>query len=478
MSPQSIAQFVDQRWQESILPALHEYIRIPNKSPHFDARWAEHGHMDSAVELLRAWAADLNLSGFKQEVVRLPGRTPLLFCEIAGSDGSSAAQTPCVVLYGHYDKQPEFDGWQQGLGPWQPVERDGKLYGRGGADDGYALFASLTAIHTAQQNGLPHPRCVVIIEGCEESGSYDLPYYIDYLEHRIGDARLVVCLDAECGNYEQLWATTSLRGTFGGVLEVKILDEGQHSGGAGGIVPSSFRILREVLGRVEDATTGELHACLSVAVPESVVSAAEQVAQVLGNDLVKKFPWVPGAHPGHDNVADLIISNTWQPSLATVGLAGTPPLDNAGNTLRPSTSAKLVFRTPPSLDAADAAQQVKRLLEQDPPYGAHVSFALSEPQSGWYAREEAPWLAQALNQASQNHFGRHVMHTGCGGTIPFMKMLGDAYPDTEFFVTGVLGPKSNAHGPNEFLHIEAAQKVTACVVDVLTAAAAEFAAAG
>ncbi len=474
MSPDHVQAFVDQRWRNSILPALHEYIRIPNKSPHFDAQWADHGYMDAAVELLHAWAAELDLNGFSQEIVRLPGRTPLLFCEIEGSDGGAAAETPCVVLYGHYDKQPEFDGWEPELEPWRPVERDGKLYGRGGADDGYALFASLTAIHAAQHQGIPHPRCVLIIEGCEESGSYDLPFYVEHLKHRIGDARLVVCLDAECGNYDQLWATTSLRGTFSGVLQVQILNEGQHSGGAGGIVPSSFRILRDVLERVEDAASGALHACLSVEVPQHIVDASKRVAQVLGDEVISKFPWVAGAHPGNDDVADLIISNTWRPSLATVGLAGTPPLDSAGNTLRPSTSAKLVFRTPPSLNAASAAQQVKEILEQDPPYGAHVRFDVGEPQSGWSAREEAPWLAKALDQASHDRFGRPVMHTGCGGTIPFMKMLGDAYPDTEFFVTGVLGPRSNAHGPNEFLHIDAAQKVTACVVDILAAAAREF----
>jgi len=474
VSIDAVENFVRQRWEESILPALHEYIRIPNKSPHFDAQWQEHGHMDTAVELLRSWAAELPLQGFSQEIVRLPGRTPLLFCEIAGSDGSTSADTPCVVLYGHYDKQPEFDGWEAGLSPWEPVQRDGKLYGRGGADDGYALFGSLTAIQAAQQHGMPHPRCVVIIEGCEESGSYDLPFYVNHLKERIGDARLVICLDAECGNYEQLWVTTSLRGMLGGVLTVEILTEGQHSGGAGGIVPSTFRILRDVMQRVENAGSGELHPCLSVDIPPHILSASEQVAQVLGTELITKFPWVEGAHPDNDNAADLIISNTWRPSLATVGLAGTPPIDNAGNTLRPSTSAKLVFRTPPSLDAPAAAQEIKQLLEEDPPYGARVTFNLAESQSGWHAREEAPWLAQALRDASQHYFRKPVMHTGCGGTIPFMKMLGDAYPDTEFFVTGVLGPRSNAHGPNEFLHIEAGQKITACVVDVLSAAAAEF----
>ncbi len=466
-----IRAFVRERWQQSILPALHDYIRIPNKSPDFDPDWSAHGYMEQAVMLLHDWAARLELRGFQQQVVRLPGRTPLLFCEIAGSQ---ATAQDTVLLYGHYDKQPEFDGWHADLSPWTPVQRDGRLYGRGGADDGYALFSALTAIQCAQQHDLAHPRCVVMIEGCEESGSYDLPFYVSHLRERIGKPRLVICLDAECGNYEQLWVTTSLRGMLGGTLQVDILTEGQHSGGAGGIVPSSFRILRGLLERIEDAASGILHDCLSVDVPAPVVQASKEAATVLGRSVTDRFPWVSGAHSGANDLAELILDNTWRPSLATVGLAGTPPLHSAGNTLRPSTSAKLVIRTPPTLDAKAAATRIKALLESDPPYGAHVRMDLAESQSGWHAPQESAWLAAALQMASQQFFGKPAMHTGCGGTIPFMKMLGDAYPETEFFVTGVLGPKSNAHGPNEFLHIEAAQNITACVVGVLSAAAAEW----
>lgn len=468
---QAIREHVEYRWQTSILPTLRDYIRIPNKSPAFDADWAEHGHMMKAAQLLHAWAADTLIEGFTQELVSLPGRTPLLLCEIAATDAATGSASPCVLLYGHYDKQPEFDGWEDGLGPWTPVERDGRLYGRGGADDGYALFSSLTAIEAAQRQGIPHPRCVVMIEGCEESGSFDLPHYVEHLKARIGNPQLVICLDAECGNYEQLWVTTSLRGTFSGVLAVDILREGQHSGGAGGIVPSSFRILRSVLERIEDSSTGALHECLSVPVPDEIRSTSLEVAQVLGTDIVDKFPWVEGAHAEAGDLADLVVANTWRPSLATVGLGGTPAIADAGNTLRPGTQAKLVFRTPPSLNAADASAMIKAVLESDPPFGASVGFDAHTPQSGWHAQPQAPWLAQALQDASVSHFGKPAMHMGCGGTIPFMKMLGDAYPHAQFFVTGVLGPRSNAHGPNEFLHIETAKRLTACVVDVLAAAA-------
>lgn len=469
-----VTTHIEQRWQNDILPALHTYIRIPNKSPSFDANWEANGFMAQAAQMLLDWSLTTKIEGLTAEIVTLPGRTPLLLCEIDASNGQNAVSDPSVLLYGHYDKQPEFDGWEAGLSPWVPVEREGKLYGRGGADDGYALFSCLTAIEAMQNADMPHPRCVVIIEGCEESGSFDLPYYMDHLRNRIGDPQLVICLDAECGNYDQLWATTSLRGMLPGVLKVDILTEGQHSGAAGGIVPSSFRIMRHLIERVENAETGALHECLSIEIPDHIETAARDVAQVTGPEVIHRFPWVDGATADTDDLADLIVTNTWRPSMATVGLAGAPAIEDAGNTLRPNTTAKLVFRLPPTLDAQIAAEKIKTLLEADPPYGAKVEFTLETPQTGWSAPAESPWLAKALNDASQNHFHKPVMHMGCGGTIPFMKMLGDAYPQTEFFVTGVLGPKSNAHGPNEFLHIDTAKRITGCVVDVLAAASAKF----
>ena len=458
----AITQFVDATWQRSILPALTEYIRIPNKSPAFDPEWERRGHMQAAVELLDRWCATVPLRHHDRRIAVLPDRTPLLFIDIPATGGDGT-----TLLYGHYDKQPEFTGWAPGLSPWEPVLRDGKLYGRGGADDGYALFASLTAIAALEQAGVPHGRCVVIIEGCEESGSFDLPHYIEALQDEIGRPDLVVCLDAECGNYGQLWLTTSLRGMLPGTLSVDVLTEGQHSGAAGGIVPSSFRLLRGLLERVENAATGELHEALHVPIPRQSLAELRTAAAALGTEVFGRFPWVADAGPATEDVEQLLIDNTWRASLATVGLSGAPDVGDAGNTLRPGTSAKLVFRLPPTLDADQAGRQVKALLEAEPPLGAKVAFELETPQTGWRAPPTAPWLKSALDRASRRHFGKAAMSMGMGGTIPFMKMLGDAYPDVQFMVTGVLGPKSNAHGPNEFLHIATARKLTACVADVL-----------
>jgi acetylornithine deacetylase/succinyl-diaminopimelate desuccinylase-like protein len=457
--------FVDKIWNDSILPTLVEYIKIPNKSPHFDPQWHEHGHMDRAVDLLVSWAKAHPLPGMSLEVVRMEGRTPVIFIEIPGV-GDAADDT--VVLYGHLDKQPEMTGWDSGKGPWIPVLEDGKLYGRGGADDGYALFASLTAIHAVHEQKAAHARCVVLIEACEESGSYDLPHYIDKLAERIGEPSLVVCLDSGCGNYDQMWITTSLRGLVIGELRVDILKEGVHSGDASGIVPSSFRILRQVLSRIEDPETGailleEIHA----KIPEQRVVQATKVAETLGSTVWKQYPFVGQAQPMGKDLGEMALNRTWYPTLSITGIDGMPALSNAGNVLRPYTTAKLSFRIPPSVDAAQAGIAIKKVLEANPPYQAKVEFQNMETANGWDAPPVAAWLEEALSSASKAHFGAEVMYMGEGGSIPFMGMLGKKFPKAQFAITGVLGPASNAHGPNEFLHIETARRLTCCIAEVL-----------
>jgi acetylornithine deacetylase/succinyl-diaminopimelate desuccinylase-like protein len=236
-------------WDEAITPALVDYIRIPAKSPHFDHEWARHGHIDAAVKLAADWCKRHAVAGMKLEVVRLEGRTPVLFIEIPGSKGN-------VLVYGHLDKQPEMTGWREGLGPWTPVIEGGKLYGRGGADDGYAVFCALAALRSLQEEKRPHARVAILIECCEESGSYDLPAYLEALAPRIGTPELVVGLDSGCGSYDQLWGTTSLRGLINGVLSVEVLTEGVHSGDASGVVAEGVRIARQLLERLEDAESG------------------------------------------------------------------------------------------------------------------------------------------------------------------------------------------------------------------------------
>jgi acetylornithine deacetylase/succinyl-diaminopimelate desuccinylase-like protein len=454
-------QLVEDTWEKEILPTLVEYVAIPNKSPHFDPDWRANGHMHRAVALIESWCRARPIPGLSVEVVELEERTPVILTEVPGTGEDT------VLLYGHLDKQPEMVGWREGLGPWTPVLDGERLYGRGGADDGYAAFASLTALQVLAEQKVPHARCVVLIEACEESGSFDLPHYIDHLAERIGEPSLVVCLDSGAGDYERLWNTTSLRGMAAGDLTVEILREGVHSGDASGVVADSFRILRTVLDRLEDPATGNIHQALSVEVPGQRIEQARVAAEVLGADVHDKFPFVEGAGPMATDLTELVLNRTWRPTLTVTGQDGLPALVDAGNVLRPGTALHLSLRLPPTLDGEQATRFVKDLLEQDPPYGARVRFESADGVNGWDAPPIDPWLEQAVDRASLRHFGNPAANMGEGGTIPFMGMLGEKFPKAQFLITGVLGPESNAHGPNEFLHVPTAKKLTGCVADVL-----------
>ncbi len=474
----ALAAFADRAWDERIVPALTDYIGVPAKSPMFDADWAKNGYIDRVVRDAAAWVESRKLPGLTLEVVRLEGRTPVIFFELPASTGSTSTDT--VLLYGHLDKQPEFSGWRPGLGPWTPKYVDGLLYGRGGADDGYAVYAAITALEALQAQGLPHPRCVGVIESCEESGSSDLPLYIDALKPRLGSVGLVVCLDSGAGNYDQLWLTTSLRGMVSGVLKVEILTEGIHSGDSSGVVPSSFRILRHVLDRLEDSATGRLlPPAFHCEIPASRIEQTRGTAQLLQDEVWKRFPWACGADGGASlptttDPVEALLNRTWRPTLSVTGADGFPELKNAGNVLRPYTAFKLSLRLPPLVDGNEASLKLKALLEDNAPYNARVTFhadgrAGALGATGWNAPDLAPWLETALNGASNTHFGAPVGYIGQGGTIPLMSMLQQGFPAAQMMVCGVLGPKSNAHGPNEFLHVPYGKKLTAAVAQVIAA---------
>jgi acetylornithine deacetylase/succinyl-diaminopimelate desuccinylase-like protein len=470
MDSAATQQFINGLWDTSIVPELVEYIKIPNKSPAFDADWQPHGYMEDAVSLIERWCREHALPDMSIEVLRLEGRTPLIFMEVPATESAGVGRDDdgCVLLYGHLDKQPEMHGWRDGFGPWIPVIEGERLYGRGGADDGYAAFASLAAIHALARQEIAHARCVIIIEACEESGSYDLPFYIDALAPRIGHTDLVICLDSGCGNYDQLWCTTSLRGMAAGDLSVEVLSEGVHSGDAGGIVPSSFRLLRQLLSRLEDETSGRiLEPRFHVDIPDQRRVQAGNAAQVLGDNVYTRFPFLQGTGPVRDEGAEMILNRTWRAALEITGAAGIPSLEDAGNVARPMTAVRASLRLPPTCDAEQASLALKTLLEADPPHGAHVVFRPEMAADGWNAPPLSDWLEASLGAASKDYFGRDAVYMGEGGTIPFMAMLGEKFPASEFLITGVLGPGSNAHGPNEFLDIPTGKRVTCCVARVL-----------
>ena len=468
----ALAAFADQAWEQRILPALTDYIAVPAKSPAYDADWQAHGLLDKVVRDAAAWVESRKVAGLKLELLRLEGRTPLIFFDVPATRPDS---THTVVFYGHLDKQPEFNGWRNDLGPWTPKLEKGKLYGRGGADDGYAVYAAISAIEALDAQGIGRPRCVGLIETCEESGSPDLPMYLDLLRARLGDVGLVVCLDSGAGSYDQLWLTTSLRGMASGVLKVEVLDEGIHSGDASGVVPSSFRILRHVLDRLEDSSSGELlPRDFHCEIPVQRVEQAKAAAAILKDEVYKRFPWACGADggpvlPTTTDPVQVLLRRTWKPTLSVTGVDGFPPLSSAGNVLRPYTAFKLSLRLPPLVDGAAATQRLQRLLEDNAPYNAKVTFHPDSAATGWNAPALTPWLERALNEASQTHYGAPLGYIGQGGTIPLMSMLQAGFPQAQMMVCGVLGPKSNAHGPNEFLHVAYGKKLTAAVAQVVAA---------
>jgi acetylornithine deacetylase/succinyl-diaminopimelate desuccinylase-like protein len=473
----ALAAYADRAWDERIVPALTDYIAIPAKSPMFDADWQKNGFIDKVVRDAASWVEGRKVAGLKLEVVRLPGRTPVIFFEVPATKSGS---TDTVLMYGHLDKQPEFTGWRRDLGPWTPRYEDGLLYGRGGADDGYAVYAAITAIEALDAQGIPRPRCVGLIEACEESGSFDLPAYIDALKPRLGEVALVVCLDSGAGNYDQLWLTTSLRGMVSGTLKVEILTEGVHSGDSSGLVPSSFRILRQVLDRLEDSKTGRLlPESFHCSIPADRIEQAQATAKILGDEVWKRFPWACGADgspslPTTTDPLEALLNRTWRPTLSVTGADGFPEWKSSGNVLRPYTAFKLSLRLPPTVDANEAAEKLKVLLEDNAPYNAKVTFgadgrAGAAGATGWNAPSLAPWLEDALQSASQAHYGAPCGYIGQGGTIPLMNLLQESFPAAQMMVCGVLGPKSNAHGPNEFLHVPYGKKLTAAVAQVMAA---------
>ena len=463
MNSENLKKQIHDFWDSEIVPTLVDYIKIPNKSPSFDPDWEKHGHMDKVLNLAANWTEKNKPVGSEMIIKKSPERTPLLLLDIPGTKEGN------ILMYGHLDKQPEMEGWNDDLGPWKPVIKDEKLYGRGGADDGYALFASIASINALKEQKIDHPRILVLIEFSEESGSPDLPHYMDLCSDIIGSPDLVICLDSGAGDYKRFWTTTSLRGLIGLKMKVSVLKEGVHSGGASGHVPSSFRIARSLLSRLEDEKTGEiLLEELNTEIPNYRIEETKNLVSILGNEVVEEFPWKNGMKPSTDDNVEGVLRRTWRPALSIVGSDGMPSTANAGNVLRPYTTLQLSMRIPPMVDPKKAVDAIEKILKDDIPYGASIELEFEEAAEGWNAPESKTWLLEAIEKASKKYFNQMPCTIGEGGTIPFMAMLGKQFPEAQFVITGVLGPQSNAHGPNEFLHIPFAKNLTCCISSIIT----------
>ena len=446
----------DEIWEKSILPSLSDFIEIKALSPLFEPDWANLGELDATIELFCKWLDEQGISGMSYETHRIDDLSPVLLVTIEGTGPGE------VIFYSHLDKQPSKpELWSEGLHPLRAVRRDPWLFGRGSVDDGYGGYLCATSIRLLQEAGAPHPRCTLIIETCEESGSFDLPPYLEELTDQLGDPDMVVVMDSGGPDYDHVWMTEALRGLVSGTLSVKVSHEGIHSGNSGGSIPSSFRIQRILLDRVEDSDSGrvlvpEMHA----EIPEEVREKAAALAGIVGNSIWEQFPTVDSLRQASETTEDMIVAMNWEPTLSIIGADGIPPVQVAGNVLRTNTDLKLSFRIPPGVDSEEAIARAKEILEKDPPYGAEVNFTPDSCADGFHAPPLKGSVSEAIQYASMQLTGLPPLATWTGGTIPFMAMMQGKYPDAMFLCTGTSGPGNNAHGPDEKLHIPSSKRLT------------------
>ena len=469
MDQATVRDEIARTWAGDVVPSLSGLVAIPALSPQFDASWQAAGQLRAAVDHVASWAGSRDLAGARHEVVELEGRSPLLLIDVPASGAAAGPGT--VLLYGHLDKQPALGEWSAGLAPWRAVLRDGRLYGRGAADDGYSGYAAVTALEAVRAAGGSHSRAVILLETGEESGSPDLPAYLEHLADRLGQVSLVICLDAGGGSdYKRLWLTSSLRGVVNATVTVRVLEAGVHSGIASGIVPSSFRIMRQLLDRLEDSATGAVRLPeMNVPIPAQRRTDAAAFAALEPDAIGRGIPFVTGMSAASPDLVELILNNTWRPTLSVIGADGLPESKLAALVLRPSTSLRLSFRTPPTADTAAAQAALVKTLTTDVPYGAQVDVTDFVTLSGWSAPAPSPWLSAALDDLTGSVFSEPYRQMGLGGGIPFMEMLGRRYPDADFVVTGAIGMDSNMHVPDEWLNIPYAEQVTAAVARILDA---------
>ncbi|CAG9311573.1 unnamed protein product [Blepharisma stoltei] len=463
MDSQRIQEVISQGVDSGVIPTLMDYIRIPSLSTAFDPNWETNGYMEQAQEVLLSYVRSLNIEGFTYEIVKEPGKPWLVFGEVQ----ATAPDKGTILMYGHMDKQPHLSGWTVG-GPTDPVIVDGKLYGRGGGDDGYALPGAALCIKTLQSLGIPHGRIVIVAENEEESDSESLVYYINKLRDRIGSPELIVCLDSGIMNYQQFFITTSLRGVVNIDVTVKTILAGMHSGGTSGVLPSAYRIMQHIISRIEDERTGEiLIPELHTEIKPSIYEGAAQIVKFMGPYIVGAFPLINGVKPMTDDLVQLLINRSWKPTLTVIGCEGLPPVADAGNVIQPHFTTRLSVRLPPGVSGKVATEALIREITRDPLYNAVVEVTPQSPSDGWAQNDLEPWLNEAVQEASNSVFHAPALNLWEGGSIPFMGYLGELFPSAQFVITGILHLESNPHSINENFSIEYLKKALSCVAYII-----------
>ncbi len=460
-----ITHFISEFWDTKALPSLMDFIRIPALSTTFDAKWEENGYLRQTCEHVAQWI-QTQIPDAKCEIFQEKDRTPCLFVEILSKKEVNNDTT--VAFYGHFDRQPEASGWDEGLGAWNPVIRNGKLYGRGTADDGYSVYMMIAAIAALRHHKIEHPRCVGIFETQEESGSKDLPYYLQKLKERFQNPTSLFVLDNHCGDYQRVWLSASLRGVLGGTLTVKTLEHGVHSGTYSGMVPDAFGIAQALITRLHDPVTGEIKikACHTT-IPTIRRHQLMQASKVLGNLVWNHSPLLSGVTTKLKNNDDIMFNMTWKPALTVIGMEGLPSIDHAANVVTKEVKFALSMRIPPNIDTELAAKSIEEALLNEPPYGAHIEWTDVSVLPGWAMTAENPKNEELIDKASQEVFGEKAVFTGQGGTIAVIADFEATFPNSTIVLTGVLGPDSNAHAPNEALDIKYTKQLTEVVSNYL-----------
>ncbi len=439
-------------WENETLEGLKKFISIKSLSPDFDKDWEEHGELLRSLKEAKAFAQSM-LPEIHIEILEAKGKTPLLFFEVAATGNSKDHGD--VLFYGHMDKQPASDDWSNGRSAFNPSLEKDVLYGRGAADDGYSFYAAISIAKALEESGVNHPRLFGIFETAEESGSEDFPFWIAQLSERFTRVSLVLVLDAGCIDYKHLCITTNFRGVFGTTLKVSVLEHGVHSGTASGVVPDSFMIARSLLDRIEDSRTGKLlnNAFYAAEIPPARTRQIQEKAQVICG-LENDFPWIDKPVMRTANTEEALLAQTWLPQLAVIGAGGLPAIGEGGNVLRSDTSLRLSIRLPPTVDPLVAQKDLEKTLLANPPFGAKVELLGTYSFKGWDAPAEADWFSQIVKDASIEVFDAPAIYSGEGGSLSIFDTLEAACPAAQFLLTGVLGPHSNAHGPDEALHLE------------------------
>ena len=445
-------EIVHKDFESSIIPALSDYIKIDNLSPEYDPEWKTNGKLEKAAQHIIDWASKQNIKGLKAQILKEENRSPMVYIQIpATSDDIKKT----ILLYAHFDKQPHMTGWREGLGPLKPVIQDGYLYGRGASDDGYASFTIVESIKAIQEQGGKHGKIFITIEGGEESGSPDLMYYLNKIAEDMGKPDFMICMDSGCIDYNTLWITTSLRGIAKVELTVEVLKESVHSGTGSGIAPDSFTIMRQLLDRLEDSKTSKVVDDLQVQIPDYRIEDAKKLAEYQKEKIVEEHvKLLDGVKPLNDDYTEVILNNTWRAMLTVVGMTGFPPAEGAGNVLRAKTKCNISMRLPPTYDAKKAIEVLGDIHTKDKLLDAKITAHSSHFGNGFASKNFSEKVKNSFSASSKRLFGKDFYCFGEGGSIPFISELGKQYPECEILVTGVLGPNTNAHCPNEALNLK------------------------